>query len=61
MKIEPGTMCLACGERPATCCDGTVPLCSKCSQLAKKGSRGVQMKPTSKPKLKLVKKASRKS
>jgi hypothetical protein len=36
-------MCLGCSVNKAVTKDGTVPLCSECSRVAKKASRGVKM------------------
>lgn len=46
MKIEPGTMCMGCGDNPATTADKTVPLCGSCAALAKGKGRGVTVKKT---------------
>jgi hypothetical protein len=45
MKIESGQLCLACGEKPATVAQGTVPLCSECASKAKGKGRGVTVQP----------------
>lgn len=45
MKIEPGQLCLACGEKPATVAQGTVPLCPDCASKAKGKGRGVNVQP----------------
>lgn len=44
MKIEPGQMCLSCGDNPATVAKGTVPLCSECAGKASGKGRGVTVK-----------------
>lgn len=35
-------MCMGCGSRPASCSNGTLPLCSTCAALAAKKERGVE-------------------
>lgn len=38
-------LCLACGEKPATVAQGTVPLCGECAGKAKGKGRGVTVQP----------------